>query len=82
MFVNITTAVLVVELHDRAQHWPFTHIVMALGNLEKHGTGSGIRWPRIPVGVFGAVTSCICLSITNNGIHDCISSLLVRASRY
>ena len=59
------TAVLGIELHDGVQDWTSAHIVMALWGREKHGTGFVYT-----VGVSGTTTTCICLSFTNNGIHD------------
>lgn len=63
-----------VEPYDRAWTWPFTHIVMAFGDVEKHGLALGFVGFVHIVEVFGT-TSCICLSITNNGINDSIPSL-------
>jgi hypothetical protein len=59
----------------------FYTLVMALGHIEKHRIALESVYLVHTVGVFAASTTCTCLSVTNNGIHDNILSVLVKLSQ-
>jgi hypothetical protein len=75
IFVNITTAFLGIEMYEWMRDWLSTQLLWRLGILKSIGLALGSVY--FMHGVFGATTTCTCLSITNNGIHDSVLSVLV-----